>query len=602
MPRPNINYNLTRPNRAQVAELLFLKEQERLLVRERALQDYWFFVTNVLWKEESKKHFYEPLHKPIADRITAAKPGCRDLLIMTRRGRKSFLRTIGHCVWRITRDPNVRIIVVSALDSTAKEFMAGIKRQFQLNKEYAYYFPEMAVPEGKLGTEEVFTHPARTNIHVLNPTIFATYLGAPLLGKRGDIIILDDPIAEKHVTTVEQVDKTMGWINDIFPLLDESEEYNGMLFVNGTLKSFMDPYAAMLGKDRGSDLEVGITQSRFISVVIPALVDKSGEPDIKGEPIFPTVLDKATLMGYLQDAELDPNRGQGHFYREYLCQCQSPSEQKFLPEWFNSWTPVLPPVAFSALAVDTAVKDKAAVGRGDFSVILCGHMDVHGHLYFTDGARSDSWRAADLMRELVGMAQRNGGVYTVLRERVGEALFFPMCEEAFHRQRLPCTTYPLSVAQEGRKVVRIMEALQGPAQGRRIHFVGDPVAGTGFPKALHKVLSDELCFLSMWAHDDAADAASLFFHRDVRIIPSAHRSTKWTPFTRARLQQPSTPRFNLGATRTPPRGGGDGTLRGEDPFVSQVLDNMGRQGGNVAPRPQSPFGYKVPVIRGLEDL
>lgn len=588
----------TRAGRESLEELRLLEQEELRLTRELALKDMWFFMTTVLWPVESPLHFEEKFHRPICDRITEAPPGTRDLLLSPRMSRKTMVRTVCHSVWRLCRDPNVRILIVSALDATASDMVETIKRQLQHNDSLRRFFPEVCPPPGKFGTTYEFTLPSRTAINLIDPSVRATYLGAPFVGRRCDIALLDDIIDDKHVSTPEQADKALKWVNAIEPLVDRNPIYN-MVFVQGTRKAFNDAYGAFLGESRGEEAQVGHEGGTYSATVIAALQDEQGRPSIDGEPVFPKILHRQELMRLLEQSRMNSNEGEAFWWREFMNVIGDPTSRKFLPEWLQTWVPCLPSnVVWSGIAIDSALKDKQiAMGRGDFTVMLVGHFDVYGHLYLTDGARSNSWRWAEFSRELVGMAQRSQ-VFNVLKEKVSEALVFGAIEADFHRQRLPITTYPLQVQQEGKKVVRIIEALQGPTQGRKIHFV------QGFPEALHRVISDELTHLGQWSHDDAADALSLFFHRDVRIIPSTGRSVPWTPLNN-RLLQGSTPSHNpaavwASAVRSRPQdsGGGDGSLR-PDPFLQDIIDGMGGDGNMGSERRQFlPYPFGVERSRG----
>ena len=569
---------------AALAELKFLQEQEVATTRELALDDLWFLMSEVLWPKEMEEHFQEDFHKPIADRVTAAQPGCRDLLLAPRASRKTMLRLVAHVVWRILRDPNIRILIVSALDDTAKKFLGVIKMQFQKNPGIKKYFPEFVLPL-KVGTEYEFTHSLRTNINLIDPTVRATYLGAPFLGRRCDLMVLDDPIDDKHVATPDQADKSLQWINVLFPLVDRNPRYN-MVFVNATRKAFNDPYAAMLGESRGEDAKEEFTEPPFQSVIRGALEDVNGNPDINGEPTFEKVLSKAVLMEELNRSRMQPQLGEAYFFREYLNLCQSPGSKKFYEEWFDTWTPVLPSnIVWGGIAFDSALKDKAVNVGGDFTVMLVAHFDSHGHLYFTDGARSDRWRTMDFLRELAAMAQRNGGTYNIVKQKVGEDPLAGIIEHYFHELKMPATIYALTVAHEGSKIVRNINALQGPMQARKVHFVGDPTTGRGFPVALWRVLRDEACHIGQWSHDDGIDAMSCFFHKDIRIIPSTGRAVEWKPMHNARLIQGSTAQFNRGAVRARMKVAAPAANPWEQRALAEFQEALGLPGGTDMKRP-----------------
>jgi len=565
---------IEKPPKEELEELKFLQQQEVALVREMALEDFWFFVTNVLWPQESTVHLQESFHKPIADNITNSKPGCRDLLLAQRMSRKTMLRTVAHACWRILKDPNIRILVVSALDATAQDFVSTIKRQFQQNKGIEKYFPQYHIPSKiKLGTQYEFTHPARTNINLIDPTVRSTYLGAPFAGRRCDILIMDDPQDDKHVATPDQADKSLKNVNALFPLVDKNKQYD-MIFVNGTRKGHNDIYGAMMGESSGSNVE--LQEPPFKFTIRRGLEGENGEADINGKATFDKVLTRDVLMQELARCRMDPKMGEEYWWREFMNLCQSPTSKKFLEEWFAAWVPQLPSnIVWSGILIDSAVKDKQVLHKGDFVVALVAHFDTYGHLYLTDGIRSDSLKTMELMQQLATLAQRANGVFNIVKEKVGEEMFFGACEDYFHRMRLPCTTYALSVRQEGKKLIRIMEALQAPFQARKIHFVGDGKA-YGFPVELWAVLKDELTHLGQWSHDDAADALSLAFHRDIRIIPASRRASNWKPMYNARLPQPSMVRTNQAAMnmRQRSRQEGDGSMRGTDPFVQAIQSQL----------------------------
>jgi hypothetical protein len=219
--------------------------------------------------------------------------------------------------------------------------------------------------------------------------------------------------------------------------------------------------------------------------------------------------------------------------------CVSPSGRKFEPEWFDSWVENLPGgIVFSAILCDSASKDEQILMRGDFTVALVAHFDAYGHLYLTDGVRSDRMKGADLIRELLSMTQRCALLHGIqvtnfVKEKVGEDTFFGWVQSEFARHRIPMSTIPVRLRGKTRKYTRILEALQHPAMARQIHFVRD------FPRDIWQAIVDEAVHLGMWSHDDAIDALSLAFHPDIRVIPSMLERA-WEPPVSARLVQPGT--------------------------------------------------------------
>ena len=565
----------------QVMEIKELQLAEVKLVREMALDDLWMLINLVLWAgkvpgtelSEAEYHYDANLHVPLCEFVTSkALPGARKLILQPRQTRKSYVADIAHCVWRILRDPNIRILIISALDGTAKEIAGVIKRIFQYNEGIKKYFPEFHVPpDHKWGTEYQFTHPLRTKMDLIDPTVRASYLGAPLAGKRCDILICDDPIEKKHITTPEQADKSLHWFNDLIPLVDDNQTYN-MIFVIGTRWGFNDIYGAILGESRGEEAkaDLGEASNRYECIVRHCLEDANGAPDINGKPIFKRHT-RDVLMQMLEDYKKDVKLGEEDWWKQMMNVCISPSGRKFLPEWFdNVWVDRLPAnVVWSGIAIDSATKDEQVLMKGDYTAVLLGHFDSYGHLYLTDAIHRNDLRSPDLMNLLVNLAQRNT-TFNVVKEKVGEEMFFGMVRDYFNRYNLPLSTYALNVRKEGKKFVRVVEALQQPLMAGKIHFVKNR-----FPTSIFNAIVDESIHLGQWSHDDLVDCLSLFYHKDIRVMPSVASAGWQVPNTRLpqigdRVLGPSRWSNRIAANTLRE----DGTMR-DDPFGGRI--NIGAE-------------------------
>jgi hypothetical protein len=539
------------------------------LTRELSLKDLWFFINEVLFADDyldtgetlAQWHYQESLHKDLADMVSEAKPGSKTLVLMPRFHRKSYILTIAQCVWRIIKDPNIRILVISATHSKSVEFISTVKKLLQYNKGIKKYFPEFHVdPARQFGTEQHFTHPLRTLIDP-NPTVRSSYLGGRLAGGRCDLLIFDDCIEKDNVTTPEQADKALKNFNDTIPLMDEHPWYN-MIYVVGTRWGFNDVYGAILGEDRGDGAAVNLTSAGWRTHVRHCLEDEHGNADINGKPIFGHRYSRERLLELLEDYKKDPNQGEEDWWKQMMNICQSPKARKFHEEWFDSWVDRVPGgVVWSGMAADTATKDEQVIMKGDFTGVLCGHFDTYGHLYLTDAIHSDALKSPELMDSLKSMASRNS-TFNVVKEKVGEEMFFGMVKSEFNRARMPLTTYPVSVRGQGKKVIRIIEACQGPLMARQVHFV------KGFPRDVWKKLVAEFTHLGQWTHDDLADALSLFFHKDIRIKPAEHSAQPWSVRNTRATQQSSALTNPASLSNWTTRAEPSETGRG-DPFLDQ---------------------------------
>jgi hypothetical protein len=489
--------------------------------------------------------------------------------------------TIRHAAWRIIKDPNIRILIVSALDKTAKDFFGALKELFQNNPGIKKYFPEFHVPGNTWGTVYEFRHPMRDVTYGdPNPTARATYLGAANAGWRADIILVDDPIDKEHVATPEQADKAMSSFNQLIPLVDNDSGY-GMMFVSGTRKSHNDVFAAILGENRGEDTSVELAGKELrYDCKVRHCLEKDGKPDFEaGTPIFPKRFTKASLLNDLEEYKNDPKRGEAEWWREMMNICMAPSEQKFEETWIDNWVPVLPGnIVWSGIALDSATKDEQVLMKGDYTAAHVGHFDSYGHLYLTDAIHRNDLRSPDLMKALAASAQRHN-TCNILKEKVGEEMFFGMVTEAFINLGLPCRTYPLGVRGQGKKVVRITEALQAPFMSGKIHFVGNR-RDVGYPIKVWRALRDELTHLSQWSHDDLADALSLFYHKDIRVRPSSTTTSKWDVPRHARIPQRGTHMSNPAAAARwagPPPSAVSPPPTRADPFLNDRYGAFGHE-------------------------
>jgi hypothetical protein len=371
-----------------------------------------------------------------------------------------------------------------------------------------------------------------------NPTARVAYTGAPLIGCRADIVIVDDGVSEDKVATPELADKNNTHINELVPILDINPTYD-MMFVIGTPKSYNDYYAIGSGKAASNDTD---NPTPVFECIRRSSLEKDGEPDINGEPILPTVFTRDKLMQIMAQCSANPAQGEGFFYREYQTMVQAPQDQKFLPEWLDTWVDpqqVPPNTIFTGIAVDSALKDEQVLFKGDNMVILIGHVDTYSNLYLTDGARSKAWRMDDFRKVLLSMVQnpKNRNPQNFIKEKVGEGVLFPEVRRWFTEVQKPVVIHPVKVIGQGKKYLRITEALQGPLMARKILFVRGQ-----FPVDLHKVLVDELIHLGQWGHDDAVDCLALFFHPDVRPPTIRHDWKETAPVRMVRPMQLSTMR------------------------------------------------------------
>jgi hypothetical protein len=507
----------------------------RASMRELALKDLWFFLTEVLfhpnvectedktdpafggpegccWK---RSVFHEPLHRGWCEWAQDDSLPRRGLLAP--RGHfKSSVISFGKSVHTILRRPNIRILLISALEENATNFAKQVKTAFQYNDRMRWLFPDYWVEPGKqFGPSHWFTSPARTDRSLAAPTFYATYLDAALASQHYDLILMDDPIEARHVATEEQAAKARASYNKIIPLLDPG----GNVIITGTRWSHMDLYSGLVPETLGGTA----TSSRY-NWIVRSCFETGGKPDFdSGDPIFPTRWPRSALLALLEEYRADPALGEQFWWNQYMNSCRSPANQPFFEEWFKEVLPEnVPPLMVKMIVVDTALKDdavyaRAGASRGDYTVIIVGGFDASGRLFILAGLRSNAFTSKLFTDALIAYSQRYQAM-TVVRQKVGEDTLGTTIRDAFAMVRAPVDYRPITVTTMGRKQQRIKDALQGPMQKEEIWWVRQPRGEDVYePNPLLYQAKKELLHLGQFPTDDVADALANFFHPDVKI-------------------------------------------------------------------------------------
>ena len=145
---------------------------------------------------------------------------------------KSTEFSVNYPLWEIADDSNVRILLVSGVDSQSQSFLREIKGRIERDQSYVDFAGQLkpAVPE-KWTDKEIILKRTRTDIK--DPTISTTSVEGTILSKRADIIICDDLLNFENTRTPEQRQKIKDWFNLV--LLPVLEPKTGRLIVVGTI-------------------------------------------------------------------------------------------------------------------------------------------------------------------------------------------------------------------------------------------------------------------------------------------------------------------------------------------------------------------------------
>ncbi|MFC1574291.1 terminase large subunit domain-containing protein [Candidatus Latescibacterota bacterium] len=157
-------------------------------------------------------------------------------LLAPRGHAKSTWLSIIYPIWKIVNNRNIKIIIVSDTGDQAEMFLRAIKDELETNVSLIEDFGEF-YRKPKSGSPNVWK---ACDITVLRtsrskePTIICGGTGKRIVGRRADLIIVDDPLNDENTESERQRRKTLRWFRKtLTPILNPE---GGKIIVIGTRK------------------------------------------------------------------------------------------------------------------------------------------------------------------------------------------------------------------------------------------------------------------------------------------------------------------------------------------------------------------------------
>lgn len=198
----------------------------------------------------------------------------------------SSLGTVLYVLWRIYRNPNIRVLVACNLQSLAFAFIRELRSYFENTKLDSVWnkrphivgalLPQLQKKSRdrnfSIDTEAedrkvIWNNTAlqvvrRDNVYYKEPTVYATSVGTTVTGQHYDLVILDDLIDFKNIESETKKTATEEWIADVESVLNPPENctiegiggyvlheiLGGEIVVSGTRYAVDDYYAQVLEK------------------------------------------------------------------------------------------------------------------------------------------------------------------------------------------------------------------------------------------------------------------------------------------------------------------------------------------------------------------
>jgi hypothetical protein len=186
---------------------------------------------------------------------------------------KSTTITMNYVTYRIAKDPNIRVLIVSKTEGMAAKFLYGIKTRLT-HPKYAEMHVKYGPPGGYQDKSEswsqkmIYISADSRDSGEKDPTVQALGVRGHIYGARADLIIMDDCV---DLSNAHEYEKQIDWIqSEVVSRISAS----GMLLVVGTRLAAKDLYLELREPTRYPD-----ETSPWSYLSMPAVLEFADKPE-----------------------------------------------------------------------------------------------------------------------------------------------------------------------------------------------------------------------------------------------------------------------------------------------------------------------------------
>lgn len=187
---------------------------------------------------------------------------------------KSMTVTINYVTYRVCRDPNINVILVSKTQEQAKKFLYAIKQRLT-HPRYADLQLAFGPADGFKATADqwaankIYLGSEARDSGEKDPTIEAIGMGGQIYGSRASLIVLDDVVT---LANSGEWEKQMDWIRQ--EVASRLPPNGGQLLVVGTRVSPVDLYKELRNPEHYTN---GVIPWSYLAM--PAVLDYQDKPE-----------------------------------------------------------------------------------------------------------------------------------------------------------------------------------------------------------------------------------------------------------------------------------------------------------------------------------
>lgn len=225
------------------------------------------------------------VHRELIQWMTRQDKKSHQLILLPRDHGKSWIAAMW-CAWQLTRNPTLRILLISSTSNLATKQLKFIKDILTCTNYYLHW-PEMvhkdeAKREKWTEREISVDHPLRKEWSIRDPSIFTAGLTSNIVGLHCDIAVLDDVVVESNAYLDEGREK----VKSQYSYLSSIESVDAVELVVGTRYHPKDLYSELLEMEIDEYDELGnVSKSTPLFEVFERQVESVG--DGSGEYLWP---------------------------------------------------------------------------------------------------------------------------------------------------------------------------------------------------------------------------------------------------------------------------------------------------------------------------
>jgi len=209
------------PSEDNVVELHAAVARLRSIWIQQAREDFLCFL-EYCFKDPVLRTMFEPqwFHE---DWVRAFEAG-DDAIIIAPRGHGKTSVVLPYIIWRLGRNPDLRVKIVCADDPTAIKRLKAIKKTIEHNPRVRDVFPELE-PDKATGWTDHSIFVQRSIIDI-EPSVEAKGIGSSITGARVDLLIADDIVSLQNAILKPAGRKKVidSWDNDWMNLVHDDSQ------------------------------------------------------------------------------------------------------------------------------------------------------------------------------------------------------------------------------------------------------------------------------------------------------------------------------------------------------------------------------------------